>query len=230
MRHRLNSFFGCAALAAATVLATGPAASAQHRGGFSGGAYYGGHRGGYSGGHYGGNYGGYHGGYSGGHYGGYRGYGYGYYPYSGFGLGLALGGLGYGSGYGGYGGYYGGGGYGYAPSYYNYSPTYVTPDYGTPYAGAVQTQSAYPPSGGTASVEIRVPADAQVWLDNYRVNQTGPVRQLSTPPVLEPGQTYHYTVRAQWNANGQPVTQEQTANVQAGQTTTVDFTQVRPRQ
>jgi uncharacterized protein (TIGR03000 family) len=205
---RLISFVGGAALAVATLLATGPTANAQHHGGMSGGAHYGG---GYHGGGYGGGYRGGYGGYRG--YGGYGGYGYGYgYP----GIYLGLGGLGYG-------GYYGD--YGYAPGYYNYAPSYgVQPNYAPGYSG-VQTQSAYQPSGATARLAIRAPADAQVWVDNYQVNQAGPVRELTTPPVLEPGKTYHYTVKAQWTDNGKTVVQERKVNVEAGQTSTVDFTQ-----
>jgi uncharacterized protein (TIGR03000 family) len=220
--NRLTSFIFSGALAVATLVATGPAANAQHRGGMSGGAYHGG------GGYHGGGYGGYRGGYGG--YGGYgRGYGYGYgYGYPGVGLYLGLGGL----GYGGYGNYYGGGygnyygGDGYAPGYYNYAqPQYVVPNYGAGYNGPVQTQSAYQPSADSARIVIRTPADAQVWIDNYQSTQTGPVRELTTPAGLEPGKTYHYTVKAQWNDNGKPVVQEKKVDFQVGQTAVVDFTQ-----
>jgi uncharacterized protein (TIGR03000 family) len=200
---RLISFIGGATLAVATLLVAGPAANAQHRGGMSGGAYHGG--GAYRGGGYG--YGGY----------GYRGYGYGGYGYGypGFGLTIGLGGLGYG-------GYYGD--YGYAPGYYNYAPTYAVPPAYVPGYG-VQTQSAYTPSADTARLVIRTPANAQVWVDNYQSTQTGPVRELTTPGGLEPGKTYHYTIKAQWTDNGKPVVQERKVDFLAGQMSMVDFTQ-----
>jgi uncharacterized protein (TIGR03000 family) len=210
--NRLISFAGGAAVAVAVLLASGPAANAQGKGGRTGGAYYG-HNGGgnfnHGGGnwgHYGGNYGHYYGNYG-------HGYGYGYgYGYPAFGLYLGLGGL----GYGGYGGY--GGDYGYASSYYGGA----APVYGD--AGA-QTQAAYPPPGGSARIVIYAPADAQVWVDSYQVNQSGPVRVVDAPAGLEPNKTYHYTIKAQWNANGQPVTQEKTVDFQAGQLATVNINQ-----
>ncbi len=196
----------------------------------SGGAYHGG-GGGYhgGGGGYHGGGGGYHGGggyYHGGggyYHGGYSGYGrYGYgYGYPGFGLYLGLGGLGYGGlGYGGYA--YPSYDYGYTPGYYY---DYDQPAYGVPLNPGVQTQSAYPPSGGSAQVVIKAPPAAEVWVDDYKVAQGGPVRSLNTPPVLEPGKPYHYTIKAQWTDNGKPVVQERRVNVEAGQTSTVDFTQ-----
>jgi uncharacterized protein (TIGR03000 family) len=197
---------GGAALAVAVLLATGGDAPAQHRG-MAGGAHW-------SGGMHG-NWGGYH---PGNWYGnrGWGGYGWGY---PGFALGLGFGYPGYYGGYGGYGGgYYGGyGDYGY-PSY-SYSPTYVYPQ-----VQGVQTQSAYEPAGNTARLVIQVPPDAQVTVEGQPVQQMGPVRQLVSPP-LEPGKPFHYTVKAQWNQNGQPVTQEKKVDVQAGQTATVDFNQ-----
>jgi uncharacterized protein (TIGR03000 family) len=216
--NRFISFTGGTALAVAVMLASGPSAYAQHHGGgggggFHGGGFHGGGMGGYHGGYGGfrGGYGGFGGGYGG--YGGYRGYGgYGYgYGYPGLFLGL-----------GGYDGYYGNPGYydyGYAPNYYNYSPTYVVPQ-----SYAAQTQSAYPPSTDTARLVVRTPANAQVWVDNYLTNQIGPVRELTTPGGLEPGQTYHYTVKARWTDNGKPVEEQRTVNFQAGQTSELDFT------
>jgi uncharacterized protein (TIGR03000 family) len=149
-----------------------------------------------------------------------------------------LGGLGYGWGDYPYdGGYYGSQGYAYSyPGYYYGYPQYVVPPvgYADPYASAGvplapgQTQSLYRPSAGTAQLTVRLPANAQLWIDNFQVQQTGPERVLTTPPTLEPGQTYHYTLRAQWEENGQMVTQQRTVNIQAGANPTVDFTQPAP--
>jgi uncharacterized protein (TIGR03000 family) len=97
-------------------------------------------------------------------------------------------------------------------------------DYGQAYGG-MQTQSAYTPASNAARIVVRLPADAQLWVDDYQSTQTGPVRQLNTPASLEPGKTYHYTLKAQWNQNGQPVTQERAVSFQAGQSVDVDFNQ-----
>ncbi len=78
-----------------------------------------------------------------------------------------------------------------------------------------------------ATVEIRVPADAAVWVDGYRTRQTGAVRTLSTPP-LQPGETYAYDVRARWTENGAPVEQTQTVVVKPGERSRVTFPAAGP--
>jgi uncharacterized protein (TIGR03000 family) len=89
------------------------------------------------------------------------------------------------------------------------------------------TQSLYQPSGNAARLTVRLPANARLWVEDYQVQQTGPVRVLTTP-TLQPGQPYYYTLKAQWDDNGRPVTQERTAQFQAGGDTTVDFTRPAP--
>jgi len=88
----------------------------------------------------------------------------------------------------------------------------------------MQTQSMYQPSAGTALITIRLPADAMLWVDDVQTTQTGPMRQFVTPGALTPGQTYHYTLKAQWNQNGQPVMRERKIDFQAGGQVNVDFT------
>jgi len=252
MLRRFVSARGGAALAAAAALAFGPAAQAQHYsvGGRSFGGYGGGHYGGYGSGYGGygvnrfpGSYGGYYPGY---HYGGYNS-GYGYrYPGS-YGSYYQAPGIGYGS-LGNYSTYqqYAVPQYGYTQQYavpqYGYTQQYVAPQYGSqqyavPQAGYAQqdtavpatgtTQSLYTPSGTATRLTVRLPAEAQLWVDNFQPTLTGTVRVLMTPP-LQPGQTYHYTVKAQWDDNGRPVLQERVVNFQAGGDVTVDFTQPEP--
>jgi uncharacterized protein (TIGR03000 family) len=210
-----------AALAAAVLLALCPAAEAQFRGGGGRGMSYG--RGAYYGG---GGYGGYYPG--GGGYGNYApGWGYGnYYP------GAYVGSTGYATSP--------GMGYGYSGVYQPYQQYgMATPGYVQPYAATPgtpttpttpapgATTSSYPP-GTSAKLTVKLPApDAQVWVDNWQPQMTGAERMLTTPP-LQPGQTYHYTVKAQWNDGGRPVTQERRIDFQAGQEVTVDFTQPAP--
>jgi len=84
--------------------------------------------------------------------------------------------------------------------------------------------AANPPAGPQpARVLIRVPPQARVWVENTPLTQTGADREMVSPP-LDPSQKYHYTVKAEWVANGQTMTQERTVNIQGGQTSTVDFT------
>jgi len=190
-----------------------------HGGGGHGGGAHGGGRSGYSGGHYGGHSGGYYGG-GRGYYGGYGGYGLGYGGYGlGYGLlgGYGLGGLGYG-GYGGYGnGYgYGGGGYGYGYPDYNggYNPGYYDNDsYGIP---------PYPaPAQQPAHLTVTVPANADVYFNGIKTQETGTVRRFVTPPLV-PG-NYQYDIRATWMENGQQQTQERQVTVHPGEDVAVNF-------
>jgi uncharacterized protein (TIGR03000 family) len=146
-----------------------------------------------------------------------------------------------GSYYGGYGGYYGGyrGGWGWgAYPYYGYGGGYYRPYYGTPYyypdyvetpivVSPVRYASYYPSdaiNGNTATVQVTVPADAEVWFGNHKTSQTGTLRQFESPP-LTPGQTYTYDVTASWMSNGQPVTQTRQVQVQGGKRSLLNFMQ-----
>jgi len=218
--------------------------------GFSGGGYGGGYRGGYGGGFNNGYRGGYGGGYNNG-YRGY-GSGFGVGVGTGILLGSALGGYrgGYGGYRGGYGSVYSGYGSGYGGySAYNYVPsttyvpstayvpstTYVDPGYGgvvDPGYGGVagalgqaDRQSLYygpEQEDNAAHIRVLVPEDAQVWVGGQETGQRGQERDFASP-VLTPGKTYSYEVKARWMQDGQPVERTRQVKVQANQTTTVDF-------
>jgi len=178
----------------------------------------------------------YHNNYHGGHnyyrggYGYYR-PGYGgdrnYYPYSRFGVGIALGGLGFGYGY-----PYS---YGYSyPSYYygsyaypyDYvdSTAYSVPDYVGTGVAVAPTTAYYPPAepapapvvGSSARITVQVPLDAKLWIDGQPTTQTGSIRYFETPTNLEPGRTYSYKLTAEWAENGQTVVREREITFQPG--------------
>ena len=209
-----------AALAAALLAGTAAPAWAQHGHGGGGGGHGGGHGGGFSGGHGGGMHGGgMHGG--GFHGGGFHGGGF----HHGYGYGL---GFGYYPGF--YGGYDGGGGV-----YLDLTPGYGYPgvalgDYSPPiryyYDPPAYPQPAVnPPSGGdnSATVEVVVPANAQVWFDGEPTKQGGERRLFSSPP-LDPEKVYHYEVRARWTEGERVVDQTRRVEVRGGKRTGVDFT------
>src|SRR5207249_2609270 len=138
--------------------------------------------------------------------------GYGYYP--GY----------YNSWYPGYSRYYGSSywpGYG---SYYSYSPSYYysTPSYGygvpdtMGYSyGAPDTMPAE--STTTAHVDVQVPrADAEIWFEGTKTQQTGTFRQFESPP-LTPGRDYTYEVRARWFDNGKEINRTRRVPVHAGE-------------
>jgi uncharacterized protein (TIGR03000 family) len=244
MLQKVLSFGGMLILAGAAILWTaGPGLAAGHGGGGhgGGGGHFGGGYGG--GGHFGGAHlGGYHGGYS---HGGYS-YGSGYHPYHGYGnynrgyyshygYGYNRGYYPYYNSYYGYTPYYGSYPYyGNYPSAYSYEPdTSSTPTYQAS-GSALSSTSAYEPSGSAlyappaaqpdsrVQLTMNVPADAEIWVEDSKTTQTGPVREFQSPP-LTPGKRYLYEVRARWSENGHEVTQTQTIRVTAGAHVNVSF-------
>jgi uncharacterized protein (TIGR03000 family) len=136
----------------------------------------------------------------------YRPYGYGY-------------GYGYGYPYGGTANY----SYSYPSTVYvPYTPPTLPPDYNVtatvPDQGAPANVAEMP-----ATVEVRVPANAQVWFDSAETQQKGQMRVFASPPIPT-GKDYSYNVRAQWMENGRPVDRTQKVHVMAGERSLVDFT------
>jgi len=152
-----------------------------------------------------------------------------------------------------YGGYYPGSSYpgwlnyGYGPytygsqrDYYRFYPeTY--PDYreSYPYSEPVPSEdysSFYPADessayGGASSyrdrnaavLRLRVPANAEVWLNGSRMAATGPVREFTSPPLI-PGDDYSYDVRVRWMENGRPLERTQKVTFHAGEQVNLDLT------
>jgi uncharacterized protein (TIGR03000 family) len=89
----------------------------------------------------------------------------------------------------------------------------------------------YPPdsamSARTRSVllEVRVPANAEVWIEGTKTLQKGAVRQFISPPI-EPGRDYSYKIEAKWMDKGSEQTQSRTLVVRAGQLTRIDLTKM----
>ena len=214
--HRLSTLAYSAIATAALAFACGPAWAQKgggHGGGHSGAGGHGGGEHGGGGGHGGGEHGGGWGGYGwGGYYGGYG------YPYGGFGRGLYWGGYPY------YGGrYYGG--YDSYPYGYDYGnvPDYSMPSYSQ---SAPAPRTSIPDNA--ALIDVRVPNNAEVWIDDQKTNQTGPMREFVTP-ALNPGQEYSYDVRARWTENGQEVVRHRKLNFHAGDRLAVNLMAPEPR-
>jgi len=83
------------------------------------------------------------------------------------------------------------------------------------------------PADGSAHIQVRVPGNAQVWIEGEQTTRTGPAREFVSPR-LAPGKDYQYEVKARWTENGRTVDQVRSATVRANQTTVVDFTQPAP--
>lgn len=69
---------------------------------------------------------------------------------------------------------------------------------------------------------VRLPAEAELWINNVRSAQRGDSRRFNTPP-LEMGRPYRYDIHARWLENGREVVRSRTLEVRAGLTTTLDF-------
>jgi uncharacterized protein (TIGR03000 family) len=75
-----------------------------------------------------------------------------------------------------------------------------------------------------AHIWLRVPADAEVWVDGVRTRQTGESRYFFSTP-LTPGEKYSYNIRVVTKKDGKPVEQKRRVPVHAGATVRLDFAQ-----
>ena len=66
-----------------------------------------------------------------------------------------------------------------------------------------------------ATLRVRLRADAQLVIDDYQTQQTGPLRRFVSPP-LELGKSYHYTLTWTYQKDGKPVTQQKVVFIRAG--------------
>lgn len=142
-------------------------------------------------------------------------------------------------------GYYGGGRY---THYYSYGrgfglanfpdslPGYVPPSVMTAYRIGysppiiVTAPVLVPVPGGpdVARIDVQVPADAEVWIEDAPTAQTGPERHFVSPPLLR-GRRYAYQLRARWTENGKAVEQTRDLVVRAGEHAAARFpTEVEP--
>jgi uncharacterized protein (TIGR03000 family) len=80
----------------------------------------------------------------------------------------------------------------------------------------------FQPLDPVAHFLIRVPADADIWLDGAPTHQTGASRRFVTPP-LEFGEKFVYTVRARWTEDGRVVEQSKELVVGAGDWVSITF-------
>jgi len=166
--------------------------------------------GGYGYNHYGYGHNRYHNGFDGGFFGFPSYWGWGGYPYYGLG--------------GGYYPYYNDSySYPYYSDYgYNYAPdySYSAPSYSSAPLGDVNTTTTAPAPQSTINdnavlIGVRVPENAEVWIDGQKTSQTGSFREFTTPP-LESGQKFIYDIKARWTENGKEVVRDRQLNFYAG--------------
>jgi uncharacterized protein (TIGR03000 family) len=89
----------------------------------------------------------------------------------------------------------------------------------------------YPPEPGMSArprsvlLEVRVPADAEIWIEGTKTLQKGAVRQFVSPPI-EPGREYAYKIEVKWMDKGSEHSQSRTLVVHPGERKRVDLTKM----
>ncbi len=136
------------------------------------------------------------------------------YAYGGYG-GCGWGGCGYGGyAYGGYGGW-GYGGYPYVG--YAANSSQQLSNVGLVTAGPAGAVDAY-----SVMLTLSVPADAKVIINGYTTTSTGAQRKYVSKG-LDAASSYTYQVHAEFTRDGQPVTEERTVKLVAGQSSSLAF-------
>jgi uncharacterized protein (TIGR03000 family) len=120
----------------------------------------------------------------------------------------------------------------YSPTYQSYNlPIYssnsmpvVVNANSTPSMVTEEEQEEPASAMRTASIQVRVPANAEIWFDNSKTRQTGALRIFVSPP-LDSGKMFTYVVHARWTDNsGKVIDQTKKVEVQAGTWSIADFT------
>jgi len=91
----------------------------------------------------------------------------------------------------------------------------IAPPVTTTASGPVATSVAAPARTETATLNVRLPAQAELYIQDKKMGQTGVNRTFVTPPLAE-GQTYLYRIKAVWSDNGYKREVKRTVIVAAG--------------
>ncbi len=78
-----------------------------------------------------------------------------------------------------------------------------------------------------AHILMRVPADAEIWVEGVKTKQTGEERYFFSPP-LTPGKKYIYQMHIHWTKDGKPMDLTERLLVQANESLRRDFTRPAP--
>jgi len=114
------------------------------------------------------------------------------------------------------------------PSYTFAQPASTPSFYYSP--SLVEGEEAPANAANRAFIQVQVPANAEVWIEGDKTSQTGPNRAFASPP-LQTGKSFTYDVRARWTgADGKAVDRTKQVKVQAGQRSTVSFSDADARE
>jgi uncharacterized protein (TIGR03000 family) len=118
--------------------------------------------------------------------------------------------------------------------YYPYANSYLYSSYypslagysavggGVPLMGTATLPVPVPQNERIANIQLKVPANAEVWFQGEKMALTGPLRVFQSPP-LPPGSKFVYDIRARWKEDGKDVVQAQSIIVFAGADLSVQF-------
>jgi uncharacterized protein (TIGR03000 family) len=107
-------------------------------------------------------------------------------------------------------------------SSYSSRPTGPGYSYSSPGTTSSKPQAETVPPPLPAYIEVRVPADAEIWFDDAETVQKGTLRLFASPP-LTPGHDYTYEVRAKWKEKGREVIQTRRIKARAGELVRIAF-------
>jgi uncharacterized protein (TIGR03000 family) len=89
--------------------------------------------------------------------------------------------------------------------------------------GGGEEESELGGQNADARIELKVPANAEVWLDGHKTKQDGAARSFITPPI-QPGKSFTYDLRVRWTTDaGIVVDVTRPIQVRAGRQTMVGF-------
>jgi len=102
-------------------------------------------------------------------------------------------------------------------------PTGQEPTRVEPPVAPAPTPPVRAPGGDRATITVKLPPGATLYVDDRKSPSQEPVRSFSTPP-LPAGREYAYLLKAEVVRNGQPETLTQKVPFRAGERVIVDFT------
>jgi uncharacterized protein (TIGR03000 family) len=110
--------------------------------------------------------------------------------------------------------------FGSASAYYR--STQFVPVYVPVPAAAGSYESTFFDLGNAARLHVRLPANADLWIEDGETRQRG-VDRLFESPELTPGRDYAFHLKAEWTENGQKVTRTKKVPIHAGDVVHIDF-------
>lgn len=106
------------------------------------------------------------------------------------------------------------------------SGTFISNPYTVPGSSGPASSTYLPtPKTSQAVIVIMTPTtQTDLWVDGNKMPPVSTQTRVFNSPDLDPEHKYVYNVKAQWIERGEKVTREQAVQIQAGKTSTVDFT------